>query len=159
MSNPTDYSPEEWKVICSAPMMAGLLISMSDMSGPIGIAKEAMAVVKTVTQTATASSSELIRSVAEAIKAQGARPDVSELRTEPTAVRAILIDHCKQAAQLVQQKSPLESEEYREWLVSLAKRTADASKEGGFLGMGGTVSEAENLAVRDLAAALGVSTT
>jgi hypothetical protein len=43
-------------------------------------------------------------------------------------------------------------------LVSLARKTAEASKEGGFLGIGGTVvSEEENSAVNELASALSVS--
>jgi hypothetical protein len=63
MSKSTDYSAEEWKLISSAPMMAGLIVSMSDMSGPIGIAKEAMAFVQTLTESGTATSSELINEI------------------------------------------------------------------------------------------------
>ncbi len=83
MSKSTDYTAEEWKVISSAPMLAGLLVSFADLGGPIGMVKEAMAVVKAVTETATSSSNELIRAVAEAIKARDGRPDTSELRTDP----------------------------------------------------------------------------
>jgi hypothetical protein len=157
MSKSTDYTAEEWKTISSAPMLAGLLVSVADLSGPIGMVKEAMAVVKAVTETAN-TSNELIRAVAEGVKAGGGRPDTSELRTDPASARAILIERCKQAAALVGQKSPDEAEEYKRWLVSLARKTAEASKEGGFLGIGGTlVSEAENAALREIAAALGVS--
>jgi hypothetical protein len=56
------------------------------------------------------------------------------------------------------QKSPAEAEEYKRWLVSLARQTAEAAKEGGFLGIGGTrVSEGESTAITELAAALGVN--
>lgn len=158
MSKSTDYTPEEWKMISSAPMLAGLLVSVSDLSGPVGMVKEAMAVVKSVTESANSTSNELIRAVAEGVKAGGGRPDTSELRTDPTNARAILIERCKQAAALVGQKSPPEAEEYKRWLVSLARKAAEASKEGGFLGIGGTlVSDAEKAALRDIAAALGVS--
>jgi hypothetical protein len=158
MSKSTDYTAEEWKVISSAPMLAGLLVSVADIGGPIGMVKEAMAVVKAVTETATSTSNELIRAVAEAIKARDGRPDTSELRTDPANARAILIARCKRAAALVGQRSPAEAEEYKRWLVSLARRTAEAAKEGGFLGIGGTVvSEAENAALREMAVALGVN--
>jgi hypothetical protein len=51
----------------------------------------------------------------------------------------------------VAQKSPAEAEEYKRWLVALAQKTAEAAKEGGFLGIGGTrVSEAETSAVSEL---------
>jgi hypothetical protein len=157
MSKPTDYTSEEWKLVSSAPMMAGLIVSMSDMSGPIGIAKEALAVVKAVNDTTTGTSNELIKTVAAEIKAQGGKPDIAELRTDPSKARAILIDRCTQAAALVGKKSPGEADSYKQWLLSLAQKTAEASKEGGFLGLGGIpVSQAENSAVGDLASALGV---
>ena len=158
MSKSADYTPEEWKAISSAPMLAGLLVSVSDLSGPFGMIKEAMAVVKAVTETATNTSNELIRAVAEAVKTGAGKPDTSELRTDPARARAILIERCKQAAAFVGQKSASEAEEYKRWLVTLARKTAEASKEGGFLGIGGTlVSEAENAVLGEIAAALGVS--
>src|SRR5262247_3188678 len=154
MSKSTDYAAEEWKLISSAPMLAGLVVSVADLSGPVGMVKEAMAVVNAVTQTAAGTSNELIRSVAEAIKAGGGKPDTSEIRSDPTNARTLLIERCKKAAALVQQKSPVEADEYRRWLVSLARKTAEAAKEGGFLGFGGTpVSDAENAALRDIAMA------
>jgi hypothetical protein len=157
MSKSTDYTPEEWKAISSAPMLAGLLVSVSDLSGPVGMVKEAMAVVKSVTESAGNTSNELIRAVAEGVKAGSGAPDTSELRSTPANARAILIERCKQAAALVGQKSPTEAEEYKRWLVSLARKAAEASKGGGFLGIGTLVSDAENAALRDIAAALGVS--
>ena len=82
---------------------------------------------------------------------------MSEIRSDPANARAALIDRCKQAVALVAQKSSAEAQDYKQWLLSLAKATAAASKEGGFLGFGGTaVSESETSAVRDLAVALGL---
>ena len=158
MSKSSDYAADEWKLISSGPMLAGLVVSVADLSGPVGMVKEAMSVVSDVTQTATSTSNELIRSVAEAIKAGGGRPDTSELRSDPSNVRAMLIERCKKAVALVQQKSPADADEYKRWLVALARKTAEAAKEGGFLGFGGTVvSEAENVALREIATALGVN--
>jgi hypothetical protein len=157
MSKQTDYTPEEWKSVTAAPVMAGLLVSMSDMSGPIGLAKEAFAVVKAVTDTAAGTSNELIRSIAEGIKAQGGRPEMPAMPGDLAGTRAALLDGVKQAAAIVERKSPAEAEGYKRWLVSLAQNTADAAKEGGFLGIGGTqVSEDESSAVAQLALALGV---
>ena len=56
---------------------------------------------------------------------------------------------------VVEQKSPAEAEEYKQWLTSLAQKTAEASKEGGFLGIGGVkISDEESAAVNDLTSAL-----
>jgi hypothetical protein len=158
MSKQTDYTPEEWKTICAAPVLAGLLVSVSDMSGPIGITKEAFAVVKGVTESAASTSNELIKTLAEQIKARGGKPAMPELPGDREGVRAALIDTCKRAAAVVAQKSAAEADEYKRWLVSFARKTAEAAKEGGFLGIGGTVvSEEESSAVNELASALGVS--
>ena len=60
MSKQTDYGSEEWKLISAAPVMAGLLVSVSDISSPIGMAKEAIAVVKGVNETAAGTANELM---------------------------------------------------------------------------------------------------
>lgn len=158
MSKRTDYTSDEWKTITSAPVLAGLLISVSDMSGPIGMAKEAYTVIKTVTDTAADSSNELIKAVAEEIKARGGKPDLPNLpQGDRAGITAMLIDSCRQAVELVAKKSPAETEAYKQWVISLAQKTAEASKEGGFLGIGGTpVSDEEKSAVENLASALGM---
>ncbi|HEY6122716.1 MAG TPA: hypothetical protein VIV66_22370 [Pyrinomonadaceae bacterium] len=156
MSKQTDYTPEEWKTISAAPVMAGLLVTVSDLSGPIGTAKEAFAVIKGVTDTA-GTSNELIKAVADGITQRG-RPEMPDLPNDPASVRSALIDGCKRALAVVVQKSPAEADEYKQWLTSLAQKTAEASKEGGFLGIGGVqVSKEENTAVNELSTALGLS--
>jgi hypothetical protein len=100
----------------------------------------------------------LIKAVAEEIKARGGKPDIPDLPNDLAGVRAALINGCKQAVAVVTQKSPSETEEYKRWLASLARKTAEASKEGGFLGIGGMqISAEETAAVNELASALGVS--
>lgn len=159
MSNQNDYSAEEWLTVSSAPIMAGLLVSLSDVSGPIGMAKEALAVVRAVTESASGGANELLSSIAASWKAQVTKPQLPELpRDSQDSARNAALEHCKEAAAIVSQKSPSEADEYKKWLVSLARKTAEAAKEGGFLGIGGTlVSDAEANAVTTLAKALGAS--
>jgi hypothetical protein len=123
------------------------------------MAKEAFAVVKSVADTTAAgASNELIKAVAEGIKAQGGKPEMPDLPNDLAGVRAALIDGCKRAAAVVAQKSPAEADEYKRWLASLSRKTAEAAKEGGFLGFGGTqVSDEENTAIKELDSALGLS--
>ena len=67
------------------------------------------------------------------------------------------MDRCSQAVALVAAKSPAEAQEFKLWLMSIARKAADAAKEGGFLGFGGTqVSEREQAALTQLEHALGV---
>lgn len=158
MSKQSDYTPEEWKTISAAPVMAGLFVSTADMSGPIGLVMEAFAAGKAFMESASSAPNELIKSISEAIKARGGKPDMPDLPSDSAGIGKALIEGCRQAVEVVLSKSPAEADEYKKWLVSFATRTAGASKEGGFLGFGGTlVSEAESTAISELASALGVS--
>ena len=159
MSTRDDYSPEEWICVTSAPVMAGLLVSLSDVSGQAGMIKEAIAVARAVTDAATESSNELIAAIGHTWQTQITPPPLAELpRDTPDAARNAALERCKIAADLVSERSPGEADEYKRWLVSLARKAAEAAKEGGFLGIGGTlVSDAETAAIKMLAATLDVS--
>lgn len=158
MSKQTDYTAEEWKTISAAPVMAGLLVTISDVSGPIGTAKEAMSIVKGVTETAASTNNELIKAIASQITQFSGRPDLPDLPNDLPGARNFLIQGCKQAVAVVAAKSPAEADEYKNWLTTLAQKASEASKEGGFLGFGGKlVSEEEAAAVKELANALGMS--
>ena len=74
MSTKANYTAEEWKTLVTAPVAAGLVITLSDMSGPIGLAKEAFAVAKGISESTADASSELIKAIAESVKSRGSRP-------------------------------------------------------------------------------------
>jgi len=62
------------------------------------------------------------------------------------------------AADVVSTKSAEDGSAFRKWIIYLAERTAQGSKEGGFLGISGVrVSEKETQALEQLRAALGVA--
>ncbi len=157
MSKQSDYTAEEWDNIVSAPMFTGLYVTSADLSGPIGMIKESMAVMKAVFEAAEGSQTELIKGVADEIKARQGKFKTPDISGKDTAgMRALLLDQIKGAAAAVAHKSPGEGDEYRKWLMALAHKSAEAAKEGGFLGFGGTqVSEDEGHALRELASALG----
>src|SRR5580765_4818215 len=139
MSTKTDYSTTEWKAIASAPVAAGLFITMSDPSGPIGIAKEAMAVGKAITDAAQAGAPKIVRAVAASVKDSG-RPETPDM---PMGNRAqskeALTNTIRSAVDAVERHSPSEAPAYKAWLASVARKVAEASKEGGFFGIGGTL--------------------
>jgi len=99
--------------------------------------------------------------VAELSSADGrAQLDLAELRAlPPQQLQGHALEACRALASLVDRKaSKEEAEGVKRWLVAIAQRTAEAAKEGGFLGIGGTrVSETETVAIRDVARALGVA--
>jgi len=157
MSTKSDYSAEEWNAIAGAPAAAGLLVTLADPSGVIGITKEAMAVGKAIAESATGDAPEIVKDIAgQATSTQGKYnlPDV------PTGDRAqtkdALIATIKSAVHAVETKSPAEADGYKFWLSSVATKVSQAAKEGGVLGFGGTrVSGAEQEALAQLADALG----
>jgi hypothetical protein len=151
MSTKNDYSATEWKAIASAPVAAGMFITLSDASGPIGIAKEAMAVGKAITDAAQPGSPEIVKAIAASVKDSG-RPETPDM---PMGTRAqskeALTNTIRSAVDAVERHSPTEVHGYKMWLEAIAKKVAEASKEGGFLGMGGTlVSMDEQEALKEL---------
>jgi hypothetical protein len=79
---------------------------------------------------------------------------------DPEEARKKAVEGCVAAANIVALKSPAEADEFKQWLMTIATRTSEAAKEGGFLGIGGTkVSEKEKTELAALASALGVSAT
>jgi hypothetical protein len=136
---------------------AGLLITLSDASGPLGLTKEALAVGKAIAESATGGVPEIVKSLAESVK-QGGRAELPQLPTgERAQTKEALMETIRSAVRAVETKSPAEAESYKTWLTSVATKVSEASKEGGFLGIGGTrVSTDEQTALDQLSAALGV---
>ncbi len=159
MSKKTDYSAEEWKAISGAPVAAGLLITLADTSGPVGFAKEALAVGYAITRSsASVNAPEIAKSIAENVRSGGGRPELPDVPTgDPAQAKDALMGAIRAAVQAVESKSPSEAEAYKAWLASIAATVSRASKEGDFLGFGGArVSSDEEDAIRRLADALAI---
>jgi hypothetical protein len=59
---------------------------------------------------------------------------------------------------LEKKATPEEATEMKLWLAQIAQKTAEATKEGGFLGFGGTlVSEEEKAAIAKVNSSLGLA--
>lgn len=155
MATKDSFTPSEWDLLRQAPFMTGLVVVAASPSGPIGLLKESAATAKMVMTELAASQSDLMKSLAADLKQNMSAAKIDS--RDPAEVRAKSLAAVREAAATVSAKaSPAEAAEYKTWLGTLAKRVAEASKEGGFLGFGGTlVSDAEQAALRDIATALG----
>ena len=160
MSTQTDYSADEWKAISGAPVAAGLFITLSDASGAVGIAEEAMAVGKAIQQSEHGDAPEIVKSLAESVKTGGGRLELPDVPTGDRAqTKDAVIAVIRKAVEAVERKSPSEVEAFKAWLASIAAKVSQASKEGGFVGIGGTVvSSEEQKALTKLADVLGATT-
>jgi hypothetical protein len=154
------FTEEEWVRVRRAPFVAGMAISLADPGGPIEMAKETMATMRSATN--PPSREQLLAEVALELQAmtqrkenplkgfafdKGSKPGpqvVAELRDVSGIVAA------KATAE--------ESAAFGAWLVTAAEGAAAAAKEGGFMGFGAVqVSEGEQAMLQQLRSELGVT--
>ncbi len=150
------FTPEEWKAVSEAPVMAGMLVTFADMSSPVGVIQEAAAMTKAITSPAAASG-EIAMAIGVALK-ERRKLDMPDIPKNREGAKSALEAGVRRGADLVTEKSPAEADGYKVWLLTVAKAVADAAKEGTFLGFGGTpVSKDETAALDELATMLGVA--
>jgi hypothetical protein len=149
MTGQSDFADEEWKKILQAPPTAGMIVITAQRGGSI---RESFSIAKAYTEARREhGESELLDEIA------AAKPEVDRTRYHSAEeLREHGLQHLRDAVALLEQKAtPEEVDQYRKFVVDLAKRVAEAHKEG-FLGLSGEpVSEAEQAAVDEIAAALG----
>jgi hypothetical protein len=157
MTTKADYTTDEWESLLKAPLMASMVVVAASPSGPVGAIQEMLAVGKGLLEGSEGATNSLISAVVADVKA-GHRPTMSSERPKDLAqVKAQALGACREAAALLARKAPDEAEAFKLWVFGTAKRAAEAAKEGGFLGIGGTqVSDAEKAALGEVAGALGV---
>ena len=162
MSVKEEYTQEEWKSILAAPYQAAMLIVVSDFN--LNFFSELSAMMQSVMASVEGSKSEFIREAAtELTKKENQeviKPELEKLQGEkdPASLKGAMLDNVRNAVDTVSGKSEDDGRTYSEWLLYLAQKTADASREGGFLGIGAVrVSEQEQAALDELAQVLGVS--
>jgi hypothetical protein len=159
MATKADFTVEEWKQIQRAPFMAGLAVVAASPSGPFGVIKEMFAVGKMLAEVKTqGASNELVKALVSDLEGAREQSAPAELQGKsPDQVRSHAIESLRQVTALIEKKAKPEAQGFNQWLVSVAQKVADAAKEGGFLGFGGTqVSEQEAATIKELSTVLGV---
>ncbi len=155
----TDFTPEEWTVLYSAPSLAGMVVSASSPSGPIGLMKEMFSVGMAVAESAKQKpSNPLIQTLIEDMKQGGTEAGPDRKGWANGAGQGHGLGQLQKAADMLAQKNagPV-GDEFKAWLVDTARRVAAASNEGGFLGFGGVrVTPQEEEAIKQIASTLRV---
>jgi len=113
---------------------------------------------------ADASSNELIKAVVAEYETSEGRAAVQEaLRkrfagAKPGDAVQRSLDNLREVSAILAAKAPGDAPAFKAWLSSISQKVAEASSEGGFLGIGGVqVSGAEKATLGDIAKALGTS--
>jgi hypothetical protein len=156
MTSKQDFTEEEWTRIRRAPLVAGVAISLADPGGPIELAKETMATLRSATL--PPSQEELLASVALDIQALTQRKQNPLGDFKPRGGQQVLEELREVNALVTAKATPQEVEAFRGWLVAAAQVAADAGKEGGFMGFGAErVSAGEQRMLEQVRAVLGMA--
>jgi hypothetical protein len=146
------FDEAEWLKVRNAPLTALYHVATASPSGPVGLTKEFTAAADAVAEATQSASAESL--VGTAFATGLAQDDLMQLAKAHPEPRVLLSD-LHDSITIVARKSPHDAQSYRDMVLSSARRAAEATKEGGFLGIGGTrVSEAEQRALDDIQRAL-----
>jgi hypothetical protein len=156
MSGKADFTDEEWARLKRAPFVAGMAITLSDPGGPIELAKETAATLRTVVNAGERGG--FVGAVAAEAEAD-ARAHHNPLKDfKPRGALAgqEIVEEISAVNAIVSAKaSPEDAEAYRAWLRDAAQEAANAAKEGGFFGFHAErVSEGEQRMLDKLGEAL-----
>lgn len=163
MTTKTDFSSTEWEVLRDAPNLVILAVTVAGASGIFGSIAEALAPSGTILE-ALKGSNQLLREICEKEEMLSSVESIKILARNSgdfagiqAALRKDAIDKSRTAIDLLRQKgSPEDIAAYREFLLTLGDKVANAAKEGAFLGFGGErVSEHERTLLAELAEAVG----
>jgi hypothetical protein len=157
MSTKADFSIDEWDLLRSSPLMASLLVVAASPSGPVGLVQESTAAGKMILQAAATAQTPLLKALAEDLSQRISIPKPPPGAT-PEQIQAAAAEILKRTSELLTQKAtPEETTEFKQWLAKVAQATAEATKEGGFLGFGGTlISDQEQAALSTVNSTLGL---
>jgi hypothetical protein len=158
MTTKSDFTEEEWVRVRRAPFVAGMAISLADPGGPIELAKETSASLKSATN--PPSREQLLAEIAldiQAMTQERQNPLTDFKPTQESDPRQQMLEELNAVSAIVSSKATAEeTAAFKQWLLTTAQSAADAAKEGGFLGFGAVqVSEGEQSMLEQLRVTLG----
>jgi hypothetical protein len=149
-----DYQAHEWQALIEAPLKAGLYVLTADPN-ITGMLAEMRALDGALRQPdVEPAAAELVAAISQTLAAKREANDASAAPTG--APRESIAADLGDAVALVRTTgSEAEGAAFAGWLLGIAAAVARASREGGFLGIGGTeVSQRERIALDELQARL-----
>ena len=164
MATKASFTPQEWEVLRDLPQLVMLSVATAGSSGPIGSIKEAFAPLGAIIEAAKGND-ELLRGVCDREELKAAQQSLrSSIKISGDAkalhdeIQNTAAEKAAAAIAILKQKgSPEDLKAFRKLLMDIADRTANAAKEGSFLGFGGErVSEGERAVIKRISQALEI---
>ena len=161
MTDKTSFSSEEWASVLQLPGAVSMYIITA--SPAIGDSiKETYALAQNLAdpkqkENAGGLLKAVLDEFTDASSARQAQPKLDSAQ-DMAALRSALLDTIRKAVAVVDQKAEAnEALDFKMWLFKVANETAQAAKEGDFLGIGGEkVNQAERDALTELGTVFGV---
>ncbi len=147
MTGPAAFTEEEWKSVLIGPTTAGMIVITAAKGGTF---RETYSMGKAFAEArGQHGASELLDAVVSH------RPEADHTRYgSPDELRSAGLQHLREAVALLQRSATTEEVgEYRSFVLALARRVAAAHEEDG---SDNPVNPAEQAAIEEIAAALGV---
>jgi hypothetical protein len=143
MTTKSDFTTEEWQLILEAPPSAGMIVVTAQRGGSF---RESIAIAKAYVEARKQhGESELLDEIV------AAKPERDHTHYHsPDELKRSGLNHLRDSVDLLERKAtPVEVDEYRRFIITLAHKVAAAHREHGL-----EVSEAEQTAIDDIAGAL-----
>mgnify|MGYP003383399060 CR=1 FL=1 len=170
------FTVEEWGNIISVPASVGALVVTADPSGPFGLIGEFRAIMNSMKQYVAdyAAGSPLMASIQTYMTTKPSEEEEAELKRwaeeqqeemkankpqTPEDLKQLIRDRTNEVLGMLRTKGATEEDvtRFKGMMYFVAEAVANASKEGGFLGFGGTrVSSAEESVLAQIKSELGI---
>lgn len=130
----------DWDKVLAGPAAALYLVTSSDISGPIGAVQEVKAANAALLEAAGRAAPDSL--VATAFAGGFTTTMLEEIR-EGARNEASMLELLRASIAIVKARAPQQSADYNALLRVVGKAAAEGTREGGFLGVGGTLVSAD----------------
>lgn len=160
MSVKDKFTPEEWKSLLKAPMLAAYAVAGVAPSKQEDLAREMAAVAEGVFEGEQQAAKDSVLGAVIADIVANAEDD-KHGQTEKLSlveVKSRALETCRAVAAALETKvSAEEAYEYKRWVLVVAEKVAGAAKEGGLFGFGGEqISGSEIATINEIGEAISI---
>jgi len=141
------FDKEQWAQVRSSPLAAAAAVIFASPSGMGGAAREVGSALAAIAEHAEKAAATSMLTTAFS---SGLNVDSFSQFTANTS-RSSILQTIASAASAVDMLNADEAQDFKSMIMDVAQKTAEASKEGGFLGFGGTkISDAEAAVLEEI---------
>lgn len=147
-----NYTESEWEIVSSTPQLVGVAMAGAGSSGLVGSTKEMFASARSMmTAKKEYADNALIQSIMpdtsdpkKAMSDAKAQREIVMGRLKSSGIKSsedlqgFILQDCEKAINILEQKESAETVNgYKQMVLEVAEKVANAAKEGDFLGFGG----------------------